>query len=286
MSGELNKSNDNKSFNIKSKNNKIIVAECGQGQRKEGVEKGGEFICNALEILPNVIIEYPSFNNIDYVHSIGSNKLNFENGYERLSTILEIYNKENNLTVLIGGDHSLGISSVDSYINIYKDELSVLWIDAHADINDSITSITGNIHGMSLGYHHYKRCNQPIWRKNPQKLKSYQLYYFGIRDLDPAEEKLIKDENIGFSNQIDNKLIEFIDKSKYLLISFDVDALDPSILNSTGVMAPNGLSSKEVKQIIDYSYNTNKLVHLDIMEFNPSLGDPSKSIECIKDIFK
>ena len=69
------------------------------------------------------------------------------------------------------------------------------------------------------------------------------------------------------------------------MISFDVDALDPTILNSTGVMAPNGLSSQEVKEIIDYSYNTNKLVHLDIMEFNPMLGDANESIKCIKDIF-
>ena len=263
-------------FDIKSSVNKIIVAECGQGQQKEGVEQGGNFICDALDILPNVVIEYSSFDNIDNIKT---------NGYERLSTILEIYNKENNFTVLIGGDHSLGISSVDSYINIYKDELCVLWIDAHADINDSLTSISGNIHGMSLGYHHYKRCNKPIWRKNPQKLKSYNLYYFGIRDLDPAEEELIKNENIGFSNKIDENLKDFINKSKYLLISFDVDALDPNILDSTGVMAPNGLSSQEVKEIIDYSYDTNKLVHLDIMEFNPSLGDVQKSIKCIKDIF-
>ena len=196
-------------FDIKSSDNKIIIAECSQGQQKEGVEKGGYFICTALDLSPNVIIEYSSFDNIE------SNGSNGSNGYERLSTILEIYNKEKNFTVLIGGDHSLGISSVDSYINIYKDELSVLWIDAHADINDSITSITGNIHGMSLGYHHYKRCNKPIWRKNPQKLKSSQLYYFGIRDLDYAEEELIKNENIGFSNKIDENLKDFINKSKY-----------------------------------------------------------------------
>ena len=90
---------------------KFIVAECNQGQKKKGVESGGKFICDKLEIFPHFIIDNNSFNNVDSETN---------NGYERLSTILEIYNKEKEITMLIGGDHSLGISSVDSFINIYK----------------------------------------------------------------------------------------------------------------------------------------------------------------------
>ncbi len=255
---------------------KFIIAKCNQGQRKTGVESGGEYFCDNLDIFPHFIIENDTFNNIN---------LKENNGYERLSTILEIYNKENEKTMLIGGDHSLGISSIDAFLNIYGDELSVLWIDAHADINDHITSLSGNIHGMPLGYHHIKRSDKPIWRTNPKKLKSSQLYYFGIRDLDPAEEELIKNENIGVSNSIDNNLIDFINKSKYLLISFDVDSIDPKYMDSTGTIADKGLFPLDIKTIINYSLNLNKVVHLDVMEFNPSLGDLEKSFETLKEIF-
>ncbi len=252
--------------------NNFIIAECNQGQKKDGVQLGGKFISTRLNITPNLIIEHAKFNNIDSIEN---------NGYEILSKILS----SNKKMMLIGGDHSLGISSVDAFINLYKDELSVLWIDAHADINDHLTSLTGNIHGMSLGYHHTARADKPVWRTNPYKLKSSQLYYFGIRDLDPAELELIQNENIGYSLQLEENLYNFINNSKYLLISFDVDALDPKYMDSTGVMADNGLKPSDVKTIIKYAMDKNKLVHLDLMEFNPSIGNPEKSIEAVKEIF-
>lgn len=263
-------------------NNVVIIGECNQGQKKNGVQNGGRYICKTFDLKISDIFLNSMFNNIDSTEN---------NGYEKISYQLEKYNydKINNikkkLTILIGGDHSLGISSVDAYLNLYGDELSVLWIDAHADINDHLTSLSGNLHGMTLGYHHISRIDKPIWRKNPKKLKSSQLYYLGIRDLDPAEVELINKENIGYSVKPDNNLKRFIDNSKYLLISFDVDALDPEYMDSTGVMAPNGLTPIEVKQTIEYAYEQDKLVHLDIMEFNPLLGNAEKSIQAIKNIF-
>lgn len=252
--------------------NNFIIAECNQGQKKDGVQFGCKFISDRLNITPDFILKNAKFNDINTTKN---------NGYECLSKILSLNKK----MMLIGGDHSLGISSVDAFLNMYKDELSVLWIDAHADINDHLTSLSGNIHGMSLGYHHISRADKPIWRNNPHKLKSSQLYYFGIRDLDPAELELIRNENIGYSLQLDENLYNFINNSKYLLISFDVDALDPIYMDSTGVIAENGLKPSDVKTIIKYSIDKSKLVHLDLMEFNPSIGNPDKSIEAVKEIF-
>lgn len=251
----------------------FIIGECNQGQRKEGVQFGGKYICDRLNIEPIIIVQNKLFNSIE-------NKE--DNGYEFISKILST----NKRTMLIGGDHSLGISSVDAFLNLYKDELSVLWIDAHADINDHLTSLTGNIHGMSLGYHHHKRADKPCWRTSPYKLKSSQLYYFGIRDLDPPEINLIRTDGIGYSTEIDENLYNFINNSKYLLISFDVDALDPEFMDSTGVIADNGLRPDNVKDIISYSINSGKLIHLDLMEFNPSIGNPEKSFEALEYIFK
>jgi len=253
--------------------NNVIIAECNQGQRKDGVHLGGKYICDKLNIDPLIIVQNKLFNSIE-------NKE--DNGYEFISNILST----NIRTMLIGGDHSLGISSVDAFLNIYKDELSVLWIDAHADINDHLTSLTGNIHGMSLGFHHEKRADKPCWRNNPQKLKSTQLYYFGIRDLDLPELDLIRTDGIGYSTEIDDNLYNFINNSKYLLISFDVDALDPEFMDSTGVIAHNGLRPNNVKDIISYSISSEKLIHLDLMEFNPYLGNPEKSFEALNYIFR
>jgi len=257
----------------------IIVAECAAGQKKDGVDEGGLFICKNLNLSSDVVIDKRVFASVDSTE---------ENGYKIISNILKYFHDSTpNIirTLLIGGDHSLGISSVDYFLDKYKDKLRVLWIDAHADINDHLTSLSGNLHGMPLGYHHISRTDKVCWRTNPYRLKSSQLYYCGIRDLDPAEQQLIQNENIGYSNEFDNNLKTFIDSSEVLLISFDVDALDPSYVDSTGCLAPNGLTPLDVKSIIDYAIQSDKLIHLDIMEFNPKLGDPDKSIESIKTIF-
>lgn len=255
----------------------IIVAECSAGQKKIGVENGGKYICDELKINPEIIFEKKIFNDINS---------ECENGYYILSKYLDHLHRDKKKTLLIGGDHSLGISSVDFLLDKYKDKLRVLWIDAHADINDHLTSLSGNLHGMPLGYHHISRTAKPYWRKQNQfRLDSTQLYYFGIRDLDPAEIKLIKEEHIGYSTKIDEDLIRFIDESEILMISFDVDALDPTHLDSTGCYAPDGLSPTDVKYIINYSIFHNKLIHLDIMEFNPLLGNVKKSMDCLKNIF-
>jgi len=78
----------------------------------------------------------------------------------------------------------------------YKNDLLVIWIDAHADINTYETSFTKNIHGMpplasltGLMPHWYRI-------KNPRFiLPTQNLLYIGIRDLDPFEEIIIKKTN-------------------------------------------------------------------------------------------
>jgi arginase len=264
---------------IKKLFDEVIIAKCSQGQKRYGVQEGGDYICRYLDIIPSITLEHKLFYNIN-----GEG----ENGYKILSSIIGSFHEENGIikkTLLIGGDHSLGISSVDYFANKYKERLSVLWIDAHADINDHITSLSGNIHGMPLGYHHISRTDKPCWRKSQYRLKSNQLYYFGIRDLDPTEKELIDNEKIGYSLEIDDNLKKFIENSEILLISFDVDALDPTYLDSTGCYAPNGLNPNDVKYIIQYAYDLGKMCHLDLMEFNPYIGNWLKSIECLKTIF-
>jgi arginase len=268
---------------IKNLFDEVIVANCSQGQQKFGVQEGGEYICKYLDINPSITLEHKIFNDIN-----GEG----ENGYKILSYMLGSFHEKNGIikkTLLIGGDHSLGISSVDYFANRYKEKLRVLWIDAHADINDHITSLSGNIHGMPLGYHHISRTDKPCWRKSQYRLSSNQLYYFGIRDLDDSEKELIEKDNIPFSvNTKHNydKLLKFIDDSKYLLISFDVDSLDPELMSSTGTRSCCGLNCKDVYDVIKYSIDKQKLIHLDIMEFNPELGNVEKSIKSLIEIFQ
>ncbi|KAG8989299.1 Arginase, catabolizes arginine to ornithine and urea, partial [Tulasnella sp. 427] len=56
-------------------------------------------------------------------------------------------------------------------------------------------------------------------------------------------------------------------------LSFDVDALDPTVAPSTGTPVRGGLTFREGHYICEEVYETGCLVALDIMEVNPSLED-------------
>jgi arginase family enzyme len=60
--------------------------------------------------------------------------------------------------------------------------------------------------------------------------------------------------------------------------------LDPTYLDSTGTLAPNGITPDDYINL--YNYVKPKLVALDIVEFNPELGNLNKSTETLDYIIK
>lgn len=245
-----------------------IVAECRYGQPIDGVQYGGQYIADNMGLTVSETIK--DFNSID-----GENDC----AYKRLSN--SIYNA-NKKTLVLGGDHSVGISSLDAMIQLYGDDLRVLWIDAHADINDYNSSITGNIHGMPLGFHFVGTSNIIPWRYTQKRLQPNQLYYYGIRDLDTFESNLITKYNIKHTNTLNADIINYITTAPKLMISFDVDSLDPEYVNSTGTRAAGGIRPSDINNIMNIAKN---IVHLDITEFNPMIGDKNKSMMAINECF-
>jgi len=99
------------------------------------------------------------------------------------------------------------------------------------------------------------------------------LTYVGIRDIDPFEGQTINENNIRVLDPI--SCIDYIKNlDGPIHISFDVDALDPELVDSTGTKVPDGLEPEEVRSIIKAALELDKLVSLDVVEFNKDLGDP------------
>lgn len=114
-------------------------------------------------------------------------------------------------------------------------------------------------------------------RMNLRQLSFNKLTYVGIRDIDEFEGQTINENNIRHLSVPD--VIDYIKRlDGPIHISFDVDALDPSLVNSTGTMVPEGLETDEVREIIETALVDDKLVSLDCVEFNTDLGDPEHSL--------
>lgn len=229
----------------------VVNARCKLGQKKDGVNLAPDFITNYLDESINPIeIE---FNDV-------------YNGYQRLYDKLN--ENLNKFRLTIGGDHSIGVSTIQPVLEYCNDELLVVWIDAHADINTYKTSLTKNTHGMPLSAltglmeHWYKP-------KTNKKLQFNQIVYVGIRDIDEAEKMIINENNIMICNDI-SKLSELF-KNKKIHISLDIDGIDPLYMPSTGTKSDNGLNMKFVIDILKEA-NKNDFVSCDLVEYNPLLG--------------
>lgn len=205
--------------------------------------------------------------------------------------------------LVIGGDHSLGLGSIAGGSKYFK-EMAVIWVDAHGDINNSDTSPSGNIHGMPLaaamGVGHNDLTNLYY---NGQKVKPTNVYILGARDLDPGEVALAEELNLNLYTMeivrekgLENILKEIIANIKSsnvdgVHLSFDIDALDSSLVPGTGTRVSEGFSLDEGKLILREILSSSFVTSMDFVELNPVLDNEEEStakvcLELINDFSK
>jgi arginase len=235
---------------------------CKFGQKKDGVQLGGDLILQS-NVMKRRILRTTPINTIDI------NKYSdYKDGYKAINNGL----KKGLINVNFGGDHSIAVATIQPMLDHYKNDLLVIWIDAHADINTYEASNTKNIHGMPLAsltglMPHWYNVNKPHF-----VLPTQNLLYVGIRDLDQFEETIVKNKQISYFKSFDKSVIDTIksNPAKYIHISCDIDGLDPQFTPSTGTAVTGGLQVKHVIKIINTSKS--RLVGFDLVEFNPLIG--------------
>jgi len=192
--------------------------------------------------------------------------------------------KKGELPVTLGGDHSLAMGTISGTLDTHPDAC-VIWIDAHADINTIESTDSGNLHGMPVAFLLGLGSKIPEFSWVKPLLKPERLVYIGLRDVDVGEKRILKENNIkAFSmHEVDKygigKVVEMAldhvnpERDLPIHLSFDVDALDPSVAPSTGTPVRGGLTFREGHYICEAICETGLLVAFDLMEVNPSLAD-------------
>ena len=71
-----------------------------------------------------------------------------------------------------------------------------------------------------------------------------------------------------------------------LHVSFDVDSVDPAECPSTGTPVPDGLSTAHVVEMIRQLKDVANVVSIDIVEFNPLIGNDSDVDKTVQSIMK
>ena len=199
---------------------------------------------------------------------------------------------------IIGGDHSLGMGSIagaDSYFN----EIAVIWVDAHGDINTEDTSPSGNIHGMPLAVSmNFGHSSLTDIYYNGQKVKPENVYIIGARSLDSGEIKLAQDENINLYTMEDvrksglNNIIETVinninnSKVEGVHLSFDIDVLDEKFVPGTGTPVENGFSMEDGKELLSKLIGAGFVTSMDFVELNPALDENNITLKNCTELLK
>ena len=188
----------------------------------------------------------------------------------------------NEFPLILGGDHSIGLGSITGVTRVYKD-ISVIWIDAHADFNTEETTPSGNIHGMILaalaGIGNSRLTDIGGWAP---KLDPQKIIIVGARELDFGERELLRSHHVhvftmsdidqrGISNVMSEALSLAERASDGIHLSLDMDALDPVHAPGVGTPVRGGLTYREAHMIMELVANSGRLIGMDVVEVNPIL---------------
>ena len=198
--------------------------------------------------------------------------------------------------VVIGGDHSIAMGSLAALGEFYGAEnLAVVYIDAHADINTEQTSVTGCIHGMDLAAACGLCCDALTVGRQKVNLLGNNLYILGGRSIDPPEYGILAEQGAHLytpeqlaGDGLEGTLSQLLPAlaGKRVHISFDVDSLDPSQFSSTGYLLPNGLTLAQVRAILEAVLGTGQVCSFECVEYNPSLDREGKDLAALLDLFR
>ena len=202
--------------------------------------------------------------------------------------------RNNTIPFVIGGDHSIGVATTTANLAKYGDDLLVVWIDAHTDINTPQSSPSHHYHGMpnaiTMGL-----CDKSLsLTQNEVVLKGNHLAIIGARSIDEGEKITLKDNHVNYISAIEVRKIGIVNYikhlkeitgCKYVQISFDVDGLDPSQLTATWYEIPKGLLKDEVKLIIKTLLENFELASFDCVEYNPLKDNDNAGCNTLLDIF-
>ena len=180
----------------------------------------------------------------------------FQELYEAVSPLIEV----GKFPIVIGGEHSLSLGAIRACAERFED-LSVLQIDAHADLR---TSYDGNKYShASVAYHIYNMLPNPV------------LTQVGIRNISGEEvawmEEYAPKINTFWARQQSHwnfhEIVHTLSDNVYLTI--DVDGLDSGIMPSTGTPEPGGMNWYQLTELIKLLCVRKNVVAADIVELAP-----------------
>ncbi len=182
--------------------------------------------------------------------------------------------KDNKFVAVIGGEHSITSGIVRAFKEKFND-LSVLQIDAHADLRDDYE-----------GSEHSHAC---AMRRTIEICPVVQV---GIRSLSFEEADFVKEKKLKIfwakdivgNDKWFEEVISMLSKNVY--ITFDLDGLDPSIMPSVGTPEPGGFGYYQILHFLRKVFEERNIVGFDVVELCPNPSNAAPDFTAARLVYK
>ena len=193
---------------------------------------------------------------------------------------------EGAMPIVLGGDHSLAAGSVAAaamHLRATNKPLGLIWIDAHADMNNPGSTESGNVHGMPLA---------ALLGTGPAELGHFagptpavsarHTVLVGIRNLDDVEKQIVREskvhaftmkevDRLGIAEVMERAIAIATKGTGGFHVSYDLDVCDPNVAPGVGTPVKGGLSYREAHVVMEMLAESGKMTSLDLVEVNPTL---------------
>jgi len=202
--------------------------------------------------------------------------------------------EEGAMPIVLGGDHSLGAGSVAAaaaHLRKSGKALGLIWVDAHADMNNPSSSESGNVHGMPLAA---LLGSEPAelaqLGPNTPAILARHTVLVGIRNLDEVEKGIVRGSNVNVFTMKDIDRLGIAEVMARAIaiaskgtggfhVSYDLDACDPAVAPGVGTPVKGGLSYREAHVVMESVAESGKLTSFDLVEVNPTLDIKNTTAE-------
>ena len=175
--------------------------------------------------------------------------------------------------LVLGGDHSIAAGSISGVSHFYRrrnQNIGVVWIDAHSDINTPETSPSGNVHGMPLA---------ALLGLGPDLLGNIYGYapkilpentvLIGVRDIDERGMRTVMEEALRAAGR----------GTAGYHVSLDMDWIDPEDAPGVGTPVRGGATYREAHLAMEIIADHGRLLSFEMVEVNPVIDEHNRTAD-------
>ncbi|HUO29169.1 MAG TPA: arginase [Bryobacteraceae bacterium] len=213
---------------------------------------------------------------------------------KRLATSVDHALTAKKLPLVLGGDHSVAVGTVagvSRHFRRKKQEIGLLWIDAHADMNTPDSSPSGNVHGMPLA------CCVGLGPEELTSLFGYspkvdprKTVLVGLRDVDELEKGHVRQTGVraftmrdiderGLRSVMDEAFRIVTEDTAGFHLSLDMDFVDPQFAPGVGTPVRGGATYREAHLAMELICDNGRMLAMEVVEVNPVIDEMNRTAD-------